>query len=129
MWSAVGLMLIRIAARWLVPLQFFAAVDLVVAGLALAVPIYAFGFSRFADKNIRRIEAYPDRRVCIFAFQSWSSYPLVVVMISLGLYLRLYSPFPKWMLAIIYLGIGGGLFLASWQYYFRLLALPASSDD
>jgi len=38
-------------------------------------------------------------------------------MISLGVYLRAYSPFPKPLLAILYLGIGGGLSLAGLLYF------------
>lgn len=41
-------------------------------------------------------------------------------MISLGIYLRIYSPFPKPLLAILYLGIGGGLLSASLHYFVNI---------
>jgi hypothetical protein len=41
-------------------------------------------------------------------------------MISLGIFLREYSPIPKPVLAILYLAIGGGLFLSSFLYYKHL---------
>lgn len=41
----------------------------------------------------------------------------MIVMISLGIFLRLYSPIPKPLLAVMYIGIGGSLFLASLHYY------------
>jgi hypothetical protein len=122
MWSGVGIMLISLAARWLGLVALYQTILLILAGMALAVGIYYFGFSKFALKNVRRIEAYPNERVCLFAFQKWTSYPLVIFMISLGIYLRVYSPIPKPTLAILYIGIGGSLFLASLHYYARVIA-------
>jgi hypothetical protein len=50
-------------------------------------------------------------------------------MISLGIYLRVYSPIPKPALAIFYIGIGGSLFLSSLHYYARVLRMqPARSS-
>ena len=66
-------------------------------------------------------------RICIFAFQRWTSYPLVVIMMSMGIYLRLYSPIPKPYLAILYIGIGSSLVFASWGYY-RLLIVERNQD-
>jgi hypothetical protein len=116
-WAGVGLMLISIASRWLQLVALSSALLLVLAGLLLATAIYFFGFSKLARKNINRIRALANEKVCLFAFQSWTSYPLVAFMVSLGIYLRVYSPFPKPYLAILYLGIGGGLFLASLSYF------------
>jgi hypothetical protein len=123
MWSGVGIMLVSLAARWVGLVLFTQEVLLILAGIILAMGIYYFGFSKFALKNVRRISAYPNERVCLFAFQKWTSYPLVLFMISLGIYLRLYSPIPKPYLAILYIGIGGGLFLSSLHYYARVVRL------
>jgi hypothetical protein len=121
-WSVVGLMLCRLAYGWLRPVNWPMAVILALFGLLLAAAIYLFGFSYFARVNIRRIANYRIEKICIFAFQRWTSYPLVVVMISLGIFLRIYSPIPKPYLAVLYIGIGGGLFLASLLYYRRFFA-------
>jgi hypothetical protein len=129
MWSGVGIMLVSLAARWLGLVLFTQEILLILAGLVLALAIYYFGFSKFALKNIRRIGAYANERVCLFAFQKWSSYPLVVFMISLGIYLRLFSPIPKPYLAILYIGIGGGLFLSSFHYYTRVVRLWSVSHQ
>ncbi len=138
MWSGVGAMLNGLASRWLKLVHLSQLLVLCVAGAILAGAIYAFGFSKLALKNILRIEAYPRDRVCLFAFQKWSSYPLVLFMISLGIYLRVYSPIPKPLLAVLYIGIGGGLFLSSLHYYSkvfhrmaeaRLPAIPAGSGS
>jgi hypothetical protein len=127
MWSGVGVMLIAIASRWLGLVLPYQAILLILAGMALAAAIYFFGFSKFALKNVERIRNYQKERVCLFAFQRWTSYPLVLFMVSLGIYLRVYSPIPKPYLAILYFGIGGSLFLASLHYYAQVLRkLPAS---
>jgi hypothetical protein len=117
MWSGVGLMLVTLAYGWLVPVELGEALWKALAGLLLALAIYTFGFSKFADKNIQRIHAYIKDKVCVFAFQEWTSYPLVVVMVSMGIGLRKFSPIPKPWLAILYIGIGGSLFFASIHYY------------
>jgi hypothetical protein len=119
MWSAVGVLLMRLAYGWLVGLPLSAALIRAFFGALLAWAIYRFGFSRLADINIARIQRLPDR-ACVFAFQQWTSYPLVVFMVALGITLR-HSVFPKPTLAILYIGIGGGLFLASIRYYTYLM--------
>ena len=130
MWSGVGLMLGNLAYGWLLAVAWPQVFWMTLAGLMLALAIHYLGFSKLAKKNIRRITAMPGEKVCIFAFQEWTSYPLVVVMIGLGLTLRNYLPIPKPYLAILYIGIGGGLFLSSLLYYQHLLRsqrhIPAS---
>lgn len=92
------------------------------AGLLLASVIYFFGFSKLAKKNIQRIRDLAGKNHSIITFQKWSSYPLVLVMVSLGIYLRKYSPFPKHLLGTAYIGIGGGLLFSSLHYYLYLLS-------
>lgn len=120
MWSGVGILLNRFASQWLglveIKIQFF----IMFLGVILAVLIYRFGFSKVARKNICRINNYLSEKVCLFAFQQWSSYPLVVFMIGLGVVLRVYSPIPKPWLAVLYIGIGGALFLSSFHYHIVL---------
>ena len=122
MWTAVGVFLNTLAYGWLVPLKFPVALPLALAGAALAFTIYYFGFSNLANKNIRRIHAIQSERMCFFAFQQWHSYPMVAFFISLGIFLRKYSPIPKPYLAVMYIGIGGSLFLASFHYYKKMVA-------
>src|SRR5574340_480598 len=106
-WLGVGIMLMGFAAGWL---RLTASPTwYVIAGVTLASGIYLLGFSKLAKKNIQRIQSMAATRVCVFAFQGWRSYPLVAFMVSLGIYLRRYSAVPKPMLAVVYLGIGGGL--------------------
>ena len=121
MWSAVGIFLNSLAYGWLQPVKWNYALPLALAGATLAFTIYYFGFSNLAEKNIRRIHAITNERVCFFAFQRWHSYPMVAFFISLGIFLRKYSPIPKPFLAAMYIGIGGSLFLASFHYYKKMV--------
>lgn len=113
-WSAVGLMLGRLAAFWLMAYPLPTAAITGIMGFLLAGLISIF-FSIMARKNVSRIQELPDK-ACIFAFQQWFSYPLVIFMVTLGLLLR-HSDLPRNLLAILYIGIGGGLLLASRHYY------------
>lgn len=123
MWSGVGVFLCSLTIEWLRPVANSARMAFILGGIILAVAIYQFGFSKFANTNIQRIENYPKLKICIFAFQRWSSYPLVVFMIALGIFLRKYSPIPKPWLAGMYIGIGGSLLLASFHYYAKIWKL------
>ena len=118
-WSGVGLLLLRWVWVWLSPLAFPEWLPSALGGAGLALFTWA-GFSWMAKRNISRIERGPDK-FCVFAFQRWSSYPLVAFMIALGLTLR-HSSLPRTWLAPLYLGIGGGLSLASLGYYRHILA-------
>ncbi len=120
MWSGVGIMLTVFAVTWLGLVHSWTVLLLISAGLLLAAAIYFFGFSKLASKNVQRIIAIPKERVCLFAFQKWTSYPLVLVMVAMGIYLRRYSPIPKPDLAILYLGLGASLFVSSIQYYLQV---------
>jgi len=119
-WSAVGITLVVFAASWLKIEKWPVLVLLLLGGAALGVVIYLFGFSRLAIKNIKRINAYLNERICFFAFQKWTTYPLIAFMIILGIYLRKYSSLPKPILSIMYLGLGFSLFASSLHYYRQL---------
>jgi hypothetical protein len=130
MWSGVGIMLVVFASRWLKLTSGWLLLMLILGGCLLGTAIYLFGFSKLARKNIRRIDSYSQKRICIFAFQEWKSYPLVAFMIFLGIYLRLYSSIPKSLLAIMYLGIGFSLFASSIHYYQKVgsMAHPVAPE-
>jgi len=120
MWSSVGAYLVSLTRNWIAPTSSTVTVLIFLAGISLALAIYRFGFSKLAEKNINRISSIKSDKPCIFAFQEWTSYPLVIFMISLGIFLRIHSPIPKRYLAIMYIGIGFSLFLASLHYYKHL---------
>lgn len=118
MWTGVGVMLCWLAYGWLTDPFDWPHLWLALAGIAGALPIYRFGFRRMAHQNVVRIRAMADR-ACLFSFMAWKSYIIVPVMITMGILLR-NSPIPKPWLAVMYIAIGGGLFLSSFVYYGRI---------
>ena len=114
-------MLCAFAYTWLRAVEGNPVWVLALAGGLLGILIYRLGFLNLAVKNIGRIGDMAER-VCIFAFQAPKSYLVIIFMIALGIFLR-HSALPKQYLAILYLGLGIGLFLSSLRYYRHLYAL------
>ena len=120
-WSTVGVMLCSMAYYWLKEVDWPTALPLGLFGIILSLVAYRFGFYGIARKNIDRICLLPEKG-CIFAFQAWKSYLIIVVMITFGIILR-HSSIPKHYLAIVYTTIGGALLLSSLLYYRKLWQL------
>jgi hypothetical protein len=114
MWCGVGIMLIRYAISWLVPIGILGAAIYYAAGFLVAMPIHHFGFLKIADKNLSRLLPLTEKK-CLFSFMTWRSYIIVLVMVTMGIALR-HSAFPKRYLSIIYNGIGLALFLSGIRY-------------
>ncbi len=116
-WTVVGLVLCAMAVYWLVNIHnhWF---ELLAAGIIAGVVVYRFGFLRLVQKNKARIHAQTETKdkICLFAFQSWRSYIIIIVMMALGAFLR-HLPISREYLVPVYLTIGIGLFLASLHYY------------
>ncbi len=113
-WVAIGIMLNALAISWLSVLHIASTWLYIVAGVILALIIHHFGFLKIVDRNLGRIKSL-DPKTCVFAFMSWKSYLLVIIMITLGILLR-HSPIPRNLLSIIYVGIGLALVLSSIRY-------------
>jgi hypothetical protein len=121
-WTAVGILLCTRAVNWLSDAANQKALWPGIAGVLLALVIHHFGFVKLANKNINRIMAKKGK-VCIFGFQPWKSYFIILIMISMGIILR-QSSIPKTYLSIIYMGFGGAMLLSSIRYhriFFKLL--------
>ncbi|MFZ0614434.1 MAG: hypothetical protein WAM73_19475 [Desulfobacterales bacterium] len=124
LWTTVGLGLCRLGYKWVSLLPGAWSLPIGTAGVALAVIAYRASFSAIVAKNIERLCRLPARG-CLFAFQAWRSYLIIVLMIGLGVVLR-HSPVPKALLAVVYFAIGGALVLGSFRYYaflWRILAV------
>ena len=67
MWSVAGLMLCRLAYRWLAVIDLKKLVPLELLGIALALIAHQFCFSRIAHKNIARLSRLTEK-TCVFAF-------------------------------------------------------------
>jgi hypothetical protein len=127
-WTCVGIFLISLAWGWIFVPTVAKPWIYWLPGLILAGLIYFFGFSRLAKKNSRRIQDLESEKPCLFAFQKWHSYPLVLFMIALGITLRTQTPIPKPLLGILYIGIGGGLGSASIHYYLAIIKRIAGKN-
>lgn len=117
-WSGVGIMLCRLACKWLAVTPWQRSLPLGFLGLILAWTAHRWGFSSIAKKNIDRLCLLSDK-ACVFAFQAWRSYLIIVIMIIMGVTIRR-SALPKQFLAVVYLAMGGALFLSSFQYFRRI---------
>lgn len=114
MWCGVGIMLVRYAFTWLLPLGIRVSGIYFAAGFLLAMPVHHFGFLRIADKNLNRLLPLTQKK-CLFSFMTWRSYLIVLVMVSMGIALR-HSSLPKRYLSVLYNGIGLALFLSGIRY-------------
>jgi hypothetical protein len=117
-WTGVGVLLLTYAVTWLRPVELPVEIELIVAGLAVAVVFVRFVFHGIVSKNIARIQDGPAR-ASAFSFQGWKSYVVTVFMIVLGIALKR-SPIPKPDLAVMYLGIGLALLATSLLYHRHL---------
>ncbi len=115
-WSGAGILLVRIAVKWMVNLETAQNLIIVTTGLLLGGAISYFGFSKIAQKNIYRIKGLSEK-TCVFAFQKWHSYLLIVFMMTMGIMMRTSGLIPKPLLAPVYIGIGFALFSSSILYY------------
>ncbi len=114
LWIGVGFMLLTFAVHWLSVEQGAAVLVPAVLGITISFVIHHFGLLKVVDKNLGRILPMEGKR-CLFAFQSWKSYIIIVVMVGMGITLR-HSPIPKPYLAIFYIGMGLALILSSFRY-------------
>ena len=116
LWSVAGIFLLRISKHFLLDYSTLYIFVIIFTGLFIGLLITIFGFKRIAAKNSKRILAYPQK-VCIFAFQRWQMYLLIIFMMSLGFFLRTHAFFPAFLMAIGYIGIGSALITSSISYY------------
>ncbi len=119
MWLSVGTMLLCLSFSWLNASHAHGAFLFAGIGVMVALVVHHFGFLKIVDKNLGRILPMEGTK-CVFAFMTWKSYIIVVLMVAIGAFLR-QSPIPKSYLSIIYIGIGLALLLSSIRYLRVLL--------
>ncbi|MGA2401364.1 MAG: hypothetical protein ABSG91_06625 [Syntrophobacteraceae bacterium] len=115
-WLSVGIGLIAVACYWLYHSAWPLSLVLAAVSPALGLIVYYFGFSRIVKKNLKRIGGKPEV-VCLFAFQGWRSYFLILIMMLMGYGLR-HLPLPGYVAAVIYFTMGSALCFGS-SLYFR----------
>jgi len=114
LWLGVGIALVIVACNWLSMTVWPWSLLIAVCSFVLGLLVYSYGFSKIARKNISRIAGQPEL-VCLFAFQGWRSYYLILVMMFLGYAVR-HLPIPKYVDAVIYFTIGTALTFSSSLY-------------
>ncbi len=114
LWIGVGVMLLNFAIHWLAVEEGAAVLVPAVLGITISFIIHHFGLLKVVDKNLGRILPMEGKH-CLFAFQSWKSYIIVVFMVAMGITLR-HSSIPKPFLAVFYIGMGLALILSSFRY-------------
>ena len=112
----IGAFLISLATKWGYQFPVKLLVIYALIGLIVGLLIRTYGFSRIVQRNVARIEAM-DMKASIFAFQALSSYLLVVVMMSMGMYIRHSALLPMALKVPGYYSIGTALFTSSVGYY------------
>ncbi len=120
MWLSVGIGLMLAACFWLYHSAWPLSLVLAVVSFALGLIVYSFGFSRIVRKNLDRIGGQPEM-VCLFAFQGWRSYFLILAMILMGYTIR-HLPVPKDIDAVIYFTMGSALCFGSLLYFREFFA-------
>ncbi|MCK4632712.1 MAG: hypothetical protein KAT79_05540 [candidate division Zixibacteria bacterium] len=116
-WLAAGLFMIASGAARLTEAKTSPFLPIAL-GLFLGLLKRRFVLGRMAVANIARIRnlAPHKERICLFAFQAFQSYVVVIVMVTLGIVLR-NSAIPNEWRATILLAIGTSLALASSTYF------------
>ena len=115
-WLGVGIGLTAVACFWLSRSTWPWSLVIGSISLVLGLLVYFFGFSRIVRKNLARIGDKPEV-VCLFAFQGWRSYFLILTMMLMGYTIR-HLPVPKYIDAIIYFTMGSAMICGS-SLYFR----------
>lgn len=66
-------------------------------------------FFRLFRKHTARIEAFPQQKICAFAFFDVKGYIIMACMITFGILLRSSNLLPQSVLGMLYTGIGGAM--------------------
>ncbi len=114
-------MLCNFAYHWLAHYNGENTLYIILGGIILALLFSRFKFKKFATKNIERIKA-KGVKSCFFSFISWQTYIVAAIMMTMGITLR-HSSIPKEYLSILYIGIGGAMFLSSFSYFYIFYSL------
>jgi hypothetical protein len=117
-WLLAGIGLCLAASTWLSVVAWPGNILAALSSFGLGVLAQFLAFVPLARKNVRRIAQLPPQ-VCLFAFQAWRSYLMILFMAVLGYALR-HAPLSRGLLGIIYLAVGSALVLASSVYFAEL---------
>ncbi len=115
-WAGVGIFLSYLSIKWMRVYDWQKILIVNAIGISLGLIKAFFVFNKVSTRNIERILHLP-KRPCVFAFQDWKSYGLILLMMALGIFLRTNPSIPKYYIAPIYTAVGIALFIASFRYF------------
>lgn len=116
-WAAVGIMLFSRGIGWILNFPLNQLFLIIGIGFLIGILKNKYMITKFAKDNIVRINNYEKDRLCFWAFQTWTSYLMIIFMMGMGIFLRNSPYVPKYILSPIYMGIGWALFLSSFHYF------------
>jgi hypothetical protein len=108
-WCLAGAMVCRIGLPLLWQLG-FTELELYPLAAAVFLIFYFLIFSRLVVKHTERIRERSEPRLPFWNFFDTSSYIVMVIMMTGGMWLRLAHIVPSWMIAFFYSGLGIALF-------------------
>jgi len=108
-WCVAGAMVSGIGLPLLWKLGFMHLILYPLAGVIFLI-FYFLIFSRLVIKHTNRIRERPEQRLPFWNFFDTSSYVVMVIMMTGGMWLRLGHLVPTWMIAFFYSGLGIALF-------------------
>ena len=108
LWTAIGIMLMTRAVIWLVDARML---WLILPAVVLGTLKSVFVLDKTAKRSLYRIQHLADG-TCIGAVYSYKTWLLVLMMMAAGITLR-HSSLPSYLLGLLYMTIGWGLFMSS----------------
>jgi hypothetical protein len=95
------------------------AVDGILGCVSIVIGLLFFRlmFRRILHRNVKRIHDMQLEQPCAFSFQSWRSYGLMSLMISLGIAVRLSGLVPPAELGTVYVAMAVPLGISSVQLF------------
>lgn len=118
-WFLAGINLIRIAIGWY---REYDNLEIIIGSsvtLFLGIVISQTRFKIIAGKFNKHIQGLPDKS-WFFVFQRVRHYFLLIFMMFLGIFLKLYSGLNNYSLALIYTTMGTTLVLTSYYFFIQL---------
>lgn len=122
-WTTAGLMLGLRGLLWVVSNDSFIPVHVVVA-IILGLIFFQLVFAKVSLKHITRIHAMDILKPSLFAFFDAKGYIMMVLMISLGIFLRKTKFVEPEILYNFYVLMGTPLLVSAIRFYFAFWRYP-----
>ncbi len=117
LWMAAGVM---VAQTGLPLLAASSSPFPALAGAVVTFLLFYLGvFSSLIYRHEKRIRSYKEEKLPFWRFFDVKSYVIMVVMMSGGIFLRLFNILPFWFIGFFYSGLGIALFACGFRFFWR----------